>query len=151
MQGVDDLTEAEIAERTYIWMGAMEAAFNNALALDALGTSKQDCNSALLPYMRIQIMVTGTEWMPFFKLRTPGDVHPDFREVALEMQALYNGSDPDSLLPGEWHIPWLQESDYLRPVGSRLKIQSLDLRGLATQHTIKMLLTRKRLVAMTDF
>lgn len=124
MQGIDDLNGDEALERTRIWTTAMKLAFGHAIALEAIHSSKQDCNALLLPFMRIPIIVTGTEWGHFFGLRTEAGTHPDFRAIALEAQSLYESSTPNRLSPGEWHIPWIKEDEWEKSVRDRLKIST---------------------------
>jgi hypothetical protein len=124
MSGIDGLTSLDIQRRNNVWVDSMFRAFLTAKDLESLGSSKQDCNAPLLPYMRIPLMITGTEWNHFFVLRTGEGVHPDFRAISLEMESLYKASNPEHLLPGEWHIPWLKLEDEGRPTKEKLKIST---------------------------
>lgn len=92
-------------------LDALEASIQVLEDLLEIGISKQDANRYISPYLRIPILITATEWDNFFALRTVEGVQPDFRETALEMKALYDTVEPQELIPGEWHIPFLKDGE----------------------------------------
>lgn len=106
MVGLDNLSQETKDKATDFWLTKLDFSIQEAEFYLGLGIAKQDANRALQRFMRIPIIVTGTEWDNFFNLRTAPDVQPDFRETALEMKALYDESEPHILRLGEWHIPF---------------------------------------------
>ena len=106
MVGLHTLTEQDKSRADIRWRTALDSAVEEVEYYQKLGIAKQDANRALQRFMRIPIIITGTEWDNFFKLRTAPDVQPDFRETALEMKALYDESQPQTLQIGQWHIPF---------------------------------------------
>jgi len=77
-----------------------------------MGVCKQDISAILLPFMRIDIIATGSgkAWQNFIKLRAHQDAHPDFANYAYELADLIQISKPEILDPGEWHIPYGKEA-----------------------------------------
>lgn len=111
--GINDFTQEEKDRFTAEWLEEMELAISYAQWRHEQGIAKQDANRALIPWLRIPVILTATDYSNFFELRTASNVQPAFREVALEMQHLYAESIPDELDPGEWHIPLLRTKDVL--------------------------------------
>ena len=106
MQGklLDD--EAAIISARDEWNDAMHSAITHVNNLDMMGIHKQNANRLLEPFMRVPVIVSGTEWSNFFELRCDEACHPDFRSVAREMRQLRDNNKPAKLQPGEWHIPF---------------------------------------------
>lgn len=95
------------------WLKARDRALENVAALEGLNIHKQQVNRILEPWMKVSVMVTGTDWDNFFKLRCHESTQPELRSVAVEMRCLLEDSTPVSLNPGEWHLPYFQTSgDY---------------------------------------
>jgi thymidylate synthase ThyX len=59
--------------------------------------------------MRVKVLLSGTQFDGFFKLRCSPDAQPEFAEIAYEMQRQYNNNAPTQLNYGEWHIPFETE------------------------------------------
>jgi Thymidylate synthase complementing protein len=106
MVGLDTLTEQDKSRANIRWLTALDSAISEVEYYENLGIAKQDANRALQRFMRIPIIITATEWNPFFKLRTAPDVQPDFRSTAIELQESMAQSVPQILQIGEWHIPF---------------------------------------------
>lgn len=104
-----DGTTAEQAKRE--WVQALEAALDSAQALAALGTHKQLANRLLEPFMWQTIIVTATEWDNFFALRDNEMAQPEIRQAARLMRSAYNGSRPELVRMGEWHLPLIQPDE----------------------------------------
>jgi thymidylate synthase ThyX len=100
-----DLESETAAEATKIWLEARDNAVASAEKLNQLGIAKQNANRLLEPWMTVPVIVSGTEWDNFFKLRTAADAQPEFREFALLMQQNMQKSEPSVLMPGQWHVP----------------------------------------------
>jgi hypothetical protein len=51
-------------------------------------------------------ILTATDWGNFFNLRAHRDAQPEFQELAFEMLAAYDKSDPQWRGDGGWHLPF---------------------------------------------
>lgn len=94
------------------WLRAAEKAIEAAEAFDAAGYHKQIVNRVLEPFMHMRVLVTSTEYSNFFALRCHPDAQPEFQELARKMKAAYDESVPTFLDYGEWHLPYVNDSDY---------------------------------------
>lgn len=104
MVGTDTLTADHRSKATVHWLAARDSAVASARWLADLGIAKQNANRLLEPWMMVPVIISGTEWENFFRLRTAPDAQPEFRAFACEMQTLMQ-QDSKVLRPGEWHIP----------------------------------------------
>lgn len=72
MQGTEYFTEPEMtAMHETDWEMAKLAAIERAKLLHNSGVTKQMCNRLLEPFMMHTVLISGTEWENFFKLRCP--------------------------------------------------------------------------------
>lgn len=137
MQGTEYLTsEAELSACVNRWLAARDEAVFQTKGLHDIGLTKQLCNRLLEPFMWHTVLLTGTEFENFFKLRCPQyfgafkswkdasnkggatfELPFEFRmndsQAEIHMQALaeamwdaMNESTPKKLQAGEWHIPF---------------------------------------------
>lgn len=106
MVGLDNLTPVEEAHAAALWEGAMEASLDYADGLNAIGIHKEAVNRLLEPFMYVDVVLSGTEFEPFFKMRCPGDVQKSFTYIANEAKCLYDSNEPTQLNYGDWHIPF---------------------------------------------
>lgn len=104
-----EMAPAEIQESKYSWLLARDLAVGQAKALVAYGAHKQIANHVLNPYAWSTCIVSGTEWSNFFALRTDPAAQPEIRKIAEMMKEVYLASDPNLLMAGEWHLPYLEE------------------------------------------
>jgi len=102
------------SERQYVknlWQqAAREAAFLAERMMD-LGTHKQIANRILEPFQHIHVVVTATEWQNFFDLRAHPDAQPEIQALAFAMQDELAASEPDIVLPGGWHLPYIDKEE----------------------------------------
>lgn len=111
MQAENELKDYEkiIAEKH--WHQAKEAAIEYAKKLNELGVHKQITNRLVEPFMYIRSIVTSTQWSNFFALRDHPDAQPEIRQLAVVMKEAMQNSEPTFLNPGEWHLPYVTESE----------------------------------------
>lgn len=83
------------------------AVFFHWLLADVLKVHKQIVNRILETWMFAKVVVTGSEWDNFFKLRTASNAQPEFRFLAILMQSKLKVSKPKFLSDGEWHLPYI--------------------------------------------
>lgn len=95
-----------------LWLFARyPAMFFHWLLSDLLGLSKQIVNRLIEPWMWSDVLLSSSEWKNFFILRCHKDAQPEFQAIANQMKELYEHNVPNILNPGEWHLPWIQETD----------------------------------------
>lgn len=112
MQGGDAMSEAEIERARTRWRNAAREAAYSAMDLAELGVHKQWANRGLEPYLYAHGVVTSTDWDNFFELRDHKDAQPEIQALAKAIKAAFEGSEPQPLEPGQWHLPFV--TDYER-------------------------------------
>jgi thymidylate synthase ThyX len=112
MQGGDEIPEGEQSRAFAYWMQARNQAANEAKRLHDLGVHKSIVNRLLEPFMWHTVVVTSTEWENFFNQRCSPLAQPEMRAAAEAMRDALEVSTPRALMPGEWHLPYIQEVEY---------------------------------------
>ena len=110
MQAFKEISDIEQAKR--LWEVARNNAINSARQLSDLGIHKQVVNRLLEPFSTITVIVSGTDWVNFFKQRCHIDAQPEIRILANEMFVAYANSNPLELYEGDWHLPFLKMQDF---------------------------------------
>lgn len=98
--------------RDRAWLLARDQAVQAAHAFAKAGYHKQIVNRLLEPFSHINVLVTATDWNNFFHLRDHKDAEPHIRLLAQEMKKAMEGSTPELLEPGEWHLPYVSDTDW---------------------------------------
>lgn len=113
MQAQSELTglRLELAKQT--WKLARFPSCGFHWLGEKIGLHKQIVNRMLEPWMWADGVISATEFRNFFALRNHEDAQPEFRELARQMQELYEGNQPKVLQPGEWHLPFIDTSDLI--------------------------------------
>lgn len=111
MQAKSELLPEMLERAKAEWLRAAESAVEHAQTLMELGLHKQVANRVLEPFQHIHVIVTATEWVNFFELRTHTDAQPEFQELALQMKAAMASSIPKLVKDNEWHLPYVTDSD----------------------------------------
>jgi hypothetical protein len=93
-----------------LWLAARDAQIGYVGKLLRLTEvpHKQTVNRLLEPWSHITVVVTATEWANFFALRRHKDAQPEIKELADQMWEAREASTPRVLLPGQWHLPYLE-------------------------------------------
>src|SRR5690606_8597079 len=52
-----------------------------------------------------------TDWANFFHLREHRDAEPHFYDLAVMIREAIEAATPQSLNPGDWHLPFVEQSD----------------------------------------
>lgn len=108
-----------------LWFSAGKSMVAVARRLNDLGLHKQIANRILEPWQNITMIISGTEWENFFRLRASAMAQPEFRALAEEMLEAYNRSLPevcspvtpsfssspaafteDTAVRDSWHVPF---------------------------------------------
>lgn len=109
MQSKEELSGWKLNSSLYLWrLSRYPACFAHWIG-EKLGLHKQIINRILEPWMWADGIISATEWNNFFALRNHSDAQPEFRELARQMQKLYESSNYELLEPGEWHLPFIDE------------------------------------------
>ena len=100
----------EVPRALSLWHTALDSACYYHESLEATGLHKQICNRVLEPWMTMKTVISGTEWANFWHLRNHTDAQPEIHELAYKMHQAYQASTPQTLNPGEWHVPYVTTS-----------------------------------------
>ena len=98
-------------DRKEAWFQAMDQAIMHATCFDRAGYHKQIVNRLLEPFSHINVVVSATEWDNFFLLRCHPDAQPEIRLLAEMIREAMNNSLPTNLVPGQWHLPYVDEEE----------------------------------------
>jgi hypothetical protein len=111
MQAGEQLDEQAIRRCQEHWLNGRDEAIKTAKCLIADGLHKQIANRILEPWAHINVVVTATDYENFFTLRRHKDAQPELKVLADAMYDAMQASEPKLLQPGEWHLPFVRESD----------------------------------------
>jgi thymidylate synthase ThyX len=111
MQGDGLLAESADRHAASYWVGASKMAAEFAENLTTVEVHKQQANRVLEPYVWHTAVVTATDWDNFFALRLHPDAAPEIQRTAAAMKAAMDASTPKKLEVGEWHVPYVEQSE----------------------------------------
>lgn len=111
MQAEEALDEAGAKSAEAIWLQAMSDAIAHAKSLASHAVHKQLANRLIEPFAWQTVIVTATEWENFFALRDNDMAQPEIHEIAHMMREIYDGSVPNLVKQGEWHLPLIQDDE----------------------------------------
>ncbi len=111
MQSNEELSAEQIQVCIDTWLKARDNAVVSAKAMNQQGLHKEICNRVLEPFQHIEVVLTGTDWTNFYKLRAHKDAQHEIQELALKMQAAHKESIPRILRQGEWHLPFITDRE----------------------------------------
>lgn len=112
MQAAGEVDQGIITLSKHDWLGARDNAVKVARQMAGNGLHKQIVNRVLEPFSHINVVVTATEWENFFALRLHPAAQPEIQELARTMNLAMAGSVPERGGPGDWHLPYVLESEY---------------------------------------
>jgi hypothetical protein len=108
--------QGDWATCTAHWRAAAGCAADYAQKLMDLGLHKQIANRVLEPFQFISVIVTATEWLNFFELRSHEDAMPEIRDLSDTIRTAMRESMP-TLRKAEradvnsWHLPYVLDSE----------------------------------------
>jgi hypothetical protein len=111
MQGGEELPEIDQITSEFHWLEARDSAVHAADKLHRIGVHKSVINRLLEPFISHTVIVSGTYWDGFWAQRCHSDAQPEIRAVAEEMFAAFEDSKPQELYWGEWHLPYISETE----------------------------------------
>lgn len=111
MQAAEELTGISKVSAKMSWIAAANEAASRAQVMSDIGVHKQIVNRIIEPYVWAHGVVTSTEWDNWFELRDHEDAQPEIRELAIQMKAAMKESVPKMLYYGEWHLPYVTDTE----------------------------------------
>lgn len=111
MSSAGELSQDTINAVSYYWHSAVSACKEAAAKMAEAGLHKQWASRCLEWFSPIKVVITATEWDNFFWLRDdPDAAQPEIVELARKMKAAMDESKPNTLQPGDWHLPYVDIS-----------------------------------------
>ena len=111
MQANEELTGVEKQAAIDSWKAAAQEAASRADIMAQIGAHKQIVNRIIEPFLWANGIVTSTEWDNWFELRAHEDAQPEIHELAIRMREAMEGSTPQLLQVGEWHLPYILDHE----------------------------------------
>lgn len=119
MQAAEELSAPEIEDMKGFWLSARNEAIRHAEEMLSRGLHKQIANRILEPWMHIEVVCTANQWANFYALRDHPDAQPEMQALAKAMFEAHVASQPEILLPGLWHLPFVSEDEQEVEYGTR--------------------------------
>lgn len=113
MQAHLELTGRRLDAVKSAWFHARDAAVEQATYMAQEGAAKQLVNRLLEPFTHIKVVCSATEYENFFALRRHEDAQPEIKMLADLMWEAREASTPNLLLPGQWHLPYTTDDDWI--------------------------------------
>lgn len=129
---VDDLVREGAAG---VWNAARNSMLSHSTVLSDMGLHKQIANRITEPFQMMKTVISGTEWANLIWLRHHADAQPEFFELADCIVEALKKSNSILLLPGEWHVPYVNTE---RDVEGVLRYYDSDGQELSTEDAIKV-------------
>jgi thymidylate synthase ThyX len=111
MAATEYLTGEEHARARAAWLKARDNAVESAREMAAIGVHKGLVNRLLEPFLWHKILVTATEWSNYDALRCHPDTQDEMRIPSEMMRDARAASTPRLLQPGEWHLPYVEDTE----------------------------------------
>lgn len=111
MQADTTIDEANQSVAEMIWLDAAKSACVAAEGLSNIEVHKQQANRVLEAFVWHTVVVTATYWDNFWNLRDHEGADPEMIRTAKVMRAAVEASKPMELLPGDWHLPYVNIMD----------------------------------------
>lgn len=109
MSSTEKLEGVALESAQALWDEAVKITKTFSSRLSDIGLHKQWANRMTEWFSPIKVVVTATEWDNFFWLRIdPDAAQPEIVELAKQMFEARENSVPMKLLPGEWHLPYVE-------------------------------------------
>jgi len=116
MQAGPPLKGTELDEAQGYWVEASLNAIQSAEKLAELGVHKQVTNRLLEPFMWHTAIISGTNFEGWFAQRNSELAQPEIHELAKCMLRAIEGSQPESVGLGGWHLPYIQDDEWGCPI-----------------------------------
>lgn len=124
MSAKEDLTGWNLSAAKFIWAAAAKINCVLSFLLSKTGVHKQIANRLTEPYSYIKVLVTGTNFENWYKLRDHRDADPTIQLLAATMKVAHQNSIPQVLKVGEWHLPYVENDGFEFDISSKLKLSA---------------------------
>jgi len=111
MQAKEELPHNDAYVAQVRWREAAQKASTIAAEMLKIGLHKQVVNRIIEPFLWANGIVTSTEWENWDSLRYHEDAQPEIYELARCIKVARDNSTPKLLKEGEWHLPYISESE----------------------------------------
>lgn len=111
MQADNRLSGVELDDARRTWALARAAAVSAAERMLDIDVHKQVANRLLEPFSHIKVILSGTEFENFYKLRIAPDAQQEICELAIAMKSAAERSNPVKRSEGSWHLPYISEDE----------------------------------------
>lgn len=110
--GMSAQTEVSVENKLhslYLWGEAKDEMIHIVERLDdECQLHKQISGRLLEPFQMVKQVLTATDWDNFFNLRIHPDAQPEILMLAYKIHKAIEGSKPQLLKSGEWHLPYVK-------------------------------------------
>jgi len=126
MQPQESLSEENYAEGVKTWLEMKDYLINVSRKLEALGFHKQIANRPIdvVSYMNVILTTTLPALENFFELRDHPAAQYEIQVLARAMKEALNSVTPRVLENGEWHLPFIRETEKHLPIETLLKVST---------------------------
>lgn len=111
MQATSELRGWRLAVCYHAWMILRLAAVFASYVMDKIGLHKQVCNRVLEPWLKVDLVLSSTEWWNFLSLRDHKDAQPEIQVVARLIYDAIQGSTATLAKPGDLHLPLMSKAE----------------------------------------
>lgn len=125
MVAMEEMPDEFREEAEYVWKRLVKQTKDAVSRLNELKVHKQWANRPLEWFGYIDVLISSTDWSNFFALRDEVGAQPEIDAFAKAVKVAMDASKPTQLLPGQWHMPYINYTqdvsdivDYLRNVKS---------------------------------
>jgi hypothetical protein len=118
-----------------LWNKAIRVNIDIVKEFDLLSVHKQISSRFLETAQLIKVVATGTDWGNLLYLRDDEEAQPEFGELASLIRTALETSKPDTLLDGEWHLPYVNS---IRDVNGDLKYFDSDGNSITEEVALKI-------------
>ena len=98
-----------VAKRVWLWSRYVPV-FLHYIG-EKVNLHKEILNRLIEPWIMTEVVLTGTEWSNFLKLRNNEMAQPEIQAVAKQISDIFEKSSPSKLKIGEWHTPFLKDDE----------------------------------------
>lgn len=122
----DELTGVRLVDVQGYWSRAAICAAEVAENMARCGAHKSIINRVLDPFVHVTTVVTSTAsgYANFLGLRLDENADPTIRVLAHEVLRAWRVSTPVVLIPGEWHLPFIDVSEHPQDLENLLMVST---------------------------
>jgi hypothetical protein len=98
----------------FVWRDMAAYTLEGVKKLNALGVHKQWANRPLEWFGYIDVLLSSNDWNNYLELRDHEAAQPEIQQIARAIETALTGSTPNLLLPGQWHLPYIADADWIK-------------------------------------